>query len=157
MSELKIVTVPDPILFQGWNYTPSTEEAIDLGVKMLGLMEKADGVGLAAQQVGLRWAMFVMSESGRASDGKIVLNPRITRTSDFGAVGIEGCLSIPGVSLGIKRFESIDATWYDEKGKLVMKKLTGKPARIFQHEMDHLNGILISDRFEDQQRGILED
>jgi peptide deformylase len=98
------------------------------------------GVGLAAPQVGILWRFFVFAPHGIPMT---CVNPSIGMHSEELETGIEGCLSKPGFTVGVKRRAWIVADWTDEKGKGYGRKLEGRVARIFQHEIDHLNGINI--------------
>lgn len=95
-------------------------------------------VGLAANQVGVELRIFVFC-------GQVAINPRITARSGE-TKGIEGCMSLPGVQVEVIRSELVMVTYYNEKGKFVKKALSGLEARVFQHELDHLNGKLISNQ-----------
>lgn len=112
---------------------------------MFAIMYNNNGVGLAAPQIGLSIAMFVMDPM--ITDGKrVVINPSITHFSNEQISMIEGCLSIPDVSLPVTRPKSIIVKYQDLSGKIIEEELSGYPARIFQHEIDHLNGILFTER-----------
>jgi peptide deformylase len=151
MSELKLVTVPDPILRLKCDKVPTVLQASEIGKQMLRLMEDSHGVGLAAPQVGLQYKIFVASETAKAKDGIIFYDPRILSTHEGMILAEEGCLSIPGIRLPILRHKAITVAWRDPaSGQEKTKRLSGLMARVFQHEYDHLMGVLISDRFQEQ-------
>ncbi|MFH0804586.1 MAG: peptide deformylase [Patescibacteria group bacterium] len=102
-----------------------------------------DGVGLAATQVNVTWRAFAMA----TQDGPVTyINPSIHRKSFRKKVAEEGCLSIPGVYGDVKRHWSVTLKALDRSGKPVTLKVEGLFARVVQHEVDHLDGILFTDR-----------
>lgn len=101
------------------------------------LMKKAGGVGLAANQVGDPRRYFVW-------DVGMVINPEITFASEHTATLLESCLSFPGVQSSKTRPSKISVRFLDERGMLIERGYDGFAARIFQHELDHLNGICIA-------------
>jgi peptide deformylase len=120
---------------------------------MLEAMRQANGVGLAAPQVGIRQRFFVVElpedeEEGLPRETYILFNPEIVK-SQGEQVGIEGCLSIPGYVGEVARFEQVTIKALDEQGQPVRHKAEGYLARVFQHEIDHLDGILYTDRLTD--------
>ena len=143
---MRIVTIPDPILYKPTISITDIAMAKKLGVEMLHFMEASYGVGLAAPQVGLSYSLFVVSVTGRAEDGHIYINPEIN-LEDEQTIGNESCLSMPGVKLPILRHTKLAMKYTDISGKDTHLLASGVLARIIQHEYDHLQGILISDRF----------
>jgi peptide deformylase len=130
-----------------------TPEIKRLALDMLETMQKEKGLGLAAPQVGqLKRVIAVHLPEGEPRDGKIKLapcilvNPSIIKKSKTTQIDEEGCLCAPGVFLKIKRAKSIEATAQDLEGNRLQIKVSGLPARIIQHEIDHLEGILFFDR-----------
>jgi len=116
---------------------------------MVDMMRAQSGVGLAAPQVGITKRFLVMMTP---DDEKIfkMINPRITSRSDKTVVMEEGCLSVLGgdnlpVYANVTRPESITVEWTDETGKQLSAEMSGVPARIVQHETDHLDGKLFID------------
>lgn len=101
------------------------------------------GVGLAAPQVGISRSLFVISIQGLE---KTFINPAVVSASDRMIMAEEGCLSLPGLRLKIKRPEALTATWLDENGERQISDLEGLWARAWLHEFDHLHGVLIDDR-----------
>jgi peptide deformylase len=119
-----------------------------LAKQMLQTMYSEDGIGLAAPQVGVHKQLIVIDcePDDKTKPPLILINPVITSVSQDTSVVQEGCLSIPKVFLDVTRPEVIEVTYKDEQGrprKLVAKELL---ARVIQHEMDHLNGVLFVDR-----------
>lgn len=109
---------------------------------MMETMHEHKGVGLAAPQVGINEQIFVVD----VGEGPFaVINPKITRKSVGSERLEEGCLSIPKVLVSVKRAKSIWVEYTNEYNQTVQKQLTDLPARVFQHESDHLSGKLILD------------
>lgn len=117
---------------------------------MLQTMYSEDGVGLAAPQVGVNKQLLVIDEDPENDENQplILINPKILKYSDEMAKGQEGCLSIPGVYLDVIRPAAIEVSFKDESGKPRKMKADDLLARIIQHEMDHLQGVLFVDRVE---------
>jgi peptide deformylase len=119
-----------------------------LAKQMLQTMYSEEGIGLAAPQVGINKQLIVIDcEPDQPSHPPMILiNPIITRASTRTCVAQEGCLSIPKVYLDVTRPEEIDVSYKDEYGR--PQKITAKDllARVIQHEMDHLNGVMFVDR-----------
>jgi len=111
--------------------------------------EKAPGVGLAAPQVGISQKVIVVEyaeEEDKKPKSFAVINPEIIKTSAETELGIEGCLSIPNLVGEVERFSAVVVKGSNQMGKPVRIKANGWLARIFQHEIDHLDGILFTDR-----------
>ena len=130
-----------------------TPRLVALALDMLETMRQANGVGLAAPQVGIRQRLFVVElpadeEAGLPAETYIVFNPVIVKSSGE-HVGIEGCLSIPGYVGEVARAEQVTLKGIDEAGRPVRHKADGYLARVFQHEIDHLDGVLYTDRLTD--------
>lgn len=109
---------------------------------MLRVMRKAHGVGLAAPQLGILQRVIVMNPQNRPL---ALVNPEIIG-SDGEQVGEEGCLSIPGLYGDVLRARSVAVRALDRRGRVVEYEMEGMPARIVQHEIDHLNGVLFIDK-----------
>lgn len=121
-----------------------TPEIRALIADMAETMEHAKGVGLAAPQIGRLIRLFVYD----VGEGpKAVINPRVQRSSGE-ETGTEGCLSIPRLQGDVKRARRVALTWVDERGKRHRKTVEDFTARVFQHEIDHLHGILFTDKAE---------
>jgi peptide deformylase len=146
---LPIRTYGDPVL-----NVPTTDiENIDgqiasLANQMIETMYQAPGVGLAANQIGVQKSLFVYDKG----DGPVVVvNPRIVE-SDGEWTFEEGCLSVPGLSWEITRPNAIHLVGYDLNGNEISIETDEYEGRIFQHEMDHLNGVLLIERLDEDQR-----
>ncbi len=118
--------------------------------EMLQTMYSADGIGLAAPQIGIHKQLIIVDcePDNSATPPVILINPVIKEYSNDLCVVQEGCLSIPGVYLDVKRPEMIAVTYKDEQGRPQNLIATGLLSRAIQHEMDHLNGVLFVDRVE---------
>ena len=136
---------PDPVLRM---QAPPVEEFDDdlrrLVARMGELMKDANGVGLAATQVGVLRRVFVFAPE--EDQVAALVNPEIVRRSDEAETDDEGCLSIQGVTMPVERSMTVRIEGRDENGDEVGYDLEGTPARIVQHELDHLDGTLILNR-----------
>lgn len=153
-----IVSLPDPVLRR--KARPVTKFDSDLQTlieDMIETMRAAPGVGLAAPQVNVSQRLIVVeyaeNEDDEDTDEKpakkklyVMLNPEIVKTSEETELGVEGCLSIPGVVGEVERFSMIQVKGLNRHGKPLKVKAEGWLARIFQHEIDHVNGIVFPDR-----------
>ncbi len=119
-----------------------------LAKEMLQTMYSSNGIGLAAPQVGVNKQLIVVDcdPNDPANQPMILINPKIVRVSKELSVVEEGCLSIPGVYLDVTRPEVIEVSFKDEQGKPRKLQVTDLLARVIQHEMDHLNGVMFVDR-----------
>ena len=133
--------------------TPELHELIE---DMFDTMEAADGAGLAAPQIGVlrRVMIFGVNENPRYPDAEsvprtILINPEYTVVSDEIDGYWEGCLSVPGMRGYVERPAKIQYRGYDELGMLIEREAVGFHATVFQHEYDHLDGILYTDRLDD--------
>ena len=130
----------------------------DLAGDMFETMYAADGIGLAAPQVGLSLRLIVLDvpeeEEGESALRGAFANPEVVSTSRELDRMEEGCLSIPGVKGVVERPFSVVVEALDPKGRPVTVRARGLPARALQHEIDHLNGILFIDRLSAFQRAI---
>lgn len=126
-------------------HTPAEIEALIRRMKRD--MHDAQGIGLAANQIGLNMRVFVGQVPNAAGKPKFyaLFNPTIEPYGDATDVGEEGCLSVPGVYGPVRRTERVILRGFDKRGKPVTIKAWGLLARMFQHEVDHLNGILFVD------------
>jgi peptide deformylase len=123
---------------------------LQLVERMIHLMRDAQGVGLAATQVGLLQRLFVfeLEEGGPQA----IVNPRLTVTSDETSTEEEGCLSLEGVRVPVERATNVSLDGSDPSGEEMHLELEGLGARIVQHELDHLDGVLIIDRTDPEHR-----
>ncbi len=119
------------------------EKILKLAKDMIKTINKSNGIGLSACQVGKNIQMFVVIKE--LSKKQIFINPEIIKTSKKSSIVEEGCLSVPGVYLLIKRAMSLKIKAFDENNKQFKLKATDLLSQAIQHEMDHLNGILITD------------
>lgn len=149
----KIVTLPDPILRRKAH--PVTRFDTDLQSlvdDMVETMRVAPGVGLAAPQVGIPSRVIVVEypEDEEQEDAPkklfIVVNPEIKEISAETELGIEGCLSIPGLNGEVERALAVMVKGQTRHGQAFKIKAKGWLARIFQHEVDHINGVVFTDR-----------
>jgi peptide deformylase len=149
VSTLPIRTYGDPVL-----NTPTTEvENIDakiaaLAESMIETMHDAPGVGLAANQIGVQKRLFVYDKGDGAH---VVVNPVIVETSGEWTYE-EGCLSVPGLSWPIVRANEVHLTGFDLDGNEIDIQTSEYEGRIFQHECDHLDGVLLVERLSDDQK-----
>jgi peptide deformylase len=120
-----------------------------LAERMTTLMHEAQGVGLAATQIGVLRRLFVFVDEG---EDRVLVNPTITRRSNETATEDEGCLSLREVLVPVERAVAVTIEGFDEKGNDVRLELAEPSARIVQHELDHLDGVLIIDRTDDESR-----
>lgn len=118
--------------------------------RMSRLMEEASGVGLAAPQVGILQRVFVFHRE--EDEVEAVVNPRIVDGSEERETDEEGCLSIQGVRVPVERSASVVVEGRDPDGGELRLELAGLPARVAQHEIDHLDGTLILDRTDEEHR-----
>jgi peptide deformylase len=150
MAILNIRIIGDPVLRTVAD--PVTEfgpELAKLVADMTETMEDVDGAGLAAPQVGVSMRVFTYRIGGVEGH---VINPVLENSEDHQPDQIEGCLSIPGLSFPVRRFRATRVTGVDVNGQAVSVEAEGLLARCFQHETDHLDGILYTDRLEGEDR-----
>jgi len=146
----EIVKYPNPILKKRAEEIKDVSEDIKrLAEDMIETMISSRGIGLAGPQVGeSKRIIIVRTESGP----KVFINPKIIKKSWSKEVRKEGCLSLPGSYLEIKRAKEIEVEALNENGQMIKMKVQGLTARIIQHEIDHLDGILIFNRLGFWQR-----
>jgi peptide deformylase len=149
----KIVTLPDPILRRkARTITRFDLELQSLIEDMVETMRDAPGVGLAAPQVGIPDRLIVVEypEDDEQEDSPkklyIIVNPEIKEISSETELGIEGCLSIPNLHGEVERALSVTVKGQTRRGQAFKIKAKGWLARIFQHEIDHVNGVVFTDR-----------
>ena len=117
--------------------------------RMTALMHEASGVGLAATQVGVLRRLFVFVDEG---EDRVLVNPTITKRSKETEIDDEGCLSLREVLVPVERATSVTIEGLDTKGEPVSLELELPTSRVVQHELDHLDGVLIIDRTDDESR-----
>ena len=115
---------------------------------MLRIMREANGIGLAAPQIGLSLRLCVIEIDGIV---RYLINPKITSTSTEKVLFEEGCLSLPDDYYSIERFAKVTVRYHNEKGEEVKLRAHGLLAICIQHELDHLDGKLIYDRYHEQR------
>ncbi len=142
---------PDPILRQKTRKIkdPQTKEIQDLVASMLETMYSADGLGLAAPQIGQDLRLCIIDEGGQVY---VLINPQITAKSKDEIVMEEGCLSFPGQFYEISRPEKVQVRYLDQHGVPRKIKTGGLLARALQHEIDHLEGKLLIDYVKKNKR-----
>ena len=146
-----VVTIGNDILKEKSVLVLTIDENIEnLVNKMTEILEKKSGVGLAAPQIGESKRVFITKIPGDVL--RVFINPDIIQTSQELESCEEGCLSIPGVWANVVRPSAISIQAWDIKGKVFRINVEGILARVIQHEFDHLNGILFTDRLNDKQR-----
>ncbi|HLA06468.1 MAG TPA: peptide deformylase [Anaerolineales bacterium] len=163
MALRKIVTLPDPVLRRKARTIASFDKNLQgLIDDMIETMREAPGVGLAAPQIGLSERLIVVeyaeedekedsneAKSERKTKPKrlfVMINPEIVKLSEETLLGVEGCLSIPNLVGEVERHAAVQVKGLNRHGKPARVKAQGWLARIFQHEIDHLNGVLFPDR-----------
>jgi peptide deformylase len=158
MSIREIVFVPDPVLRKKAKTVTKFDEKLQVLIDdMVETMRAAPGVGLAAPQVGVPERVIVVEyyENEEAEEDEdadeapkklyTIVNPEITRRSTELEEGTEGCLSVPSYQGDVERHLAITVKGLNRHGQPVTLKLKDWTARIFQHEIDHLNGVLFTD------------
>ncbi|GIW64699.1 MAG: peptide deformylase [Patescibacteria group bacterium] len=169
---LKIVTVPNPILSSKTkpvvNFDKKIKKIIDEMVETLEAQNDPPGVGLAANQVGLDLSLFIIKPT-KKSPVKVFINPEIIKTvfdkdslydkkqSKKRLIKFEGCLSIPRIWGPIKRADKVLLKYQDENGKKYENWFSGFEATIIQHEVDHLNGIVFTQRSLEQNQKLYKE
>jgi peptide deformylase len=140
----------DPVLRMRANEVDVFDEELEhLSERMIGLMHDADGVGLAATQVGILRRLFVFSDG---EDDHVIVNPVVTVRGSETETDEEGCLSLGPVRMPVERALEVTLDAVDVHGASVHLELEGMPARVVQHELDHLDGKLIIDRTDPESR-----
>lgn len=146
MALLKIRVYPDPLLkikaLPLTDFGPKEQKLFD---DMIETMYVEDGVGLAAPQIGISKRVLIASPTMKQGEEFVIVNPEIYESSGR-QVGPEGCLSFPGVNGEVERAKKIRVRFLDRHGKSRDIEAKDFFARIIQHEMDHLDGILLIDR-----------
>lgn len=163
MTAQPIVRMGDPVLRDRAEEIadPTSEEIAALASDMADSMAAAGGVGLAAPQIGVSKRIIVFKVPAEragsgANDGpldlQVLINPEIEPLSGEMDLGWEGCLSIPGLKGEVPRYRRIAYRGVDLKGEKVLRQAEGFHARVVQHEVDHLDGILYPERMTDMRR-----
>jgi peptide deformylase len=152
----EVRTFGDPVLRSRASdvaeFGPELEAEVE---RMVSIMHGALGVGLAATQLGVLRRLLVF-QAGPAATPSAVANPEVEWLSDEVATAEEGCLSLPGIGVDVERALHARVSGLDMRGEPVLLEASGLEARVLQHEIDHLDGILILDRTSrDQRKGAL--
>lgn len=141
---MKILAYPHPVLSYKCKALKKIDAPLrDIAAEMFELMYASDGVGLAANQVGLPYQLFVMNDTGKREEKEseyCFINPVILKRKGR-VTDNEGCLSFPEIRADVIRAESIEFEAINLSGELVLYHWKGHPARVVQHEIDHLHGI----------------
>ena len=148
MAVKKILLYPNPLLLRSCVKIEKFDENLEsLSRDLIDTMYDADGVGLAAPQLGVNKRIFVMdcSREDEDKDCRIVINPKIEHESKELGLYKEGCLSIPGITEEVSRPKDIKVVYQDLSGVLQRHSYDGLWSTCFQHELDHLNGKLFID------------
>jgi len=157
MTLRAIVTLPDPILRRKARAVTTFDKKLQTVIDdMIETMRAAPGVGLAAPQVGISERLIVVEyyQNEKAEEAEdetkkkvwVVLNPEIVKASEEKVMGVEGCLSVPNLVGEVERHAAIQVKGLSRRGQPMRVKAQGWLARIFQHEVDHLNGVVFTDR-----------
>jgi peptide deformylase len=140
----------DPVLRMRANDVEDfDDELARLADRMTALMHDAHGVGLAATQIGVLRRIFVFVDEDQ---DRAVVNPRVVESSDGVEIDEEGCLSLGPIRVPVERAQQVVVEGQDLTGAPIRLELEGLPARVVQHETDHLDGILIVQRTDDASR-----
>jgi len=158
MTVRTIVTLPDPVLRHKarmvTNFDNNLQTLVD---DMIETMREAPGVGLAAPQVGVSQRVIVVeyAEPEEVEEGEepievepklyVMINPEIVKATPETVVGVEGCLSVPLLVGEVERAQEVRIRGFNRRGQPMKLKAEGWLARIFQHEIDHLNGVVFTD------------
>jgi peptide deformylase len=164
MTLREIVTLPEPVLRRKAKPITKFDKNLQILIDdMIETMREAPGVGLAAPQINVSQQLAVIEyaedeeeenkDEGLDENPKppkpkklfVIINPEIVKASEEKVVGVEGCLSVPGLLGEVERHESLHVKALNRYGKPVKLKVDGWTARIFQHEIDHLNGVIFTD------------
>jgi peptide deformylase len=148
----RIVQFGDPLLKSRSSEVEQVDEELRETIdRMVPLMHDAVGTGLAAPQIGVL-RRFIVYQADAESEPRALINPELEWFSEETETSIEGCLSIPGILLDIDRPARTRVRALDTDGQEVVIEASGHEARVIQHEVDHLDGVLILDRADRRQR-----
>lgn len=156
MTLRTIVTLPDPVLRRKARAVTTFDKKLQTVIDdMIETMRDAPGVGLAAPQIGISDRLIVVEyyENEQAEEAEeeakkkvwVMLNPEIVKASDEKVMGVEGCLSVPNLVGEVERHEAVQVKGLNRRGQPMRVKASGWLARIFQHEIDHTNGVVFTD------------
>lgn len=142
---MKLIPADDPLLktvLEDFDFSNPPVDPEELSTQMVEYMRECEGIGLSANQIGLPHRVFVME----GEPAYACFNPRIIMPGEELVMLEEGCLSFIGLNVKIKRAKSIKVRFQGPDGEVYTKTFTGMTARVFQHELDHLNGIVFYSR-----------
>ena len=160
MTLKTILTLPAPVLRRKARPVSSFDKNLQTLIDdMIETMRDAPGIGLAAPQVGVSEKLIVIEYAEPPEDDEeehpevkpklyVMANPEILKASSEMVLGVEGCLSIPGLVGEVERFSMVQVKGLNRRGQPMKVKAEGWLARIFQHEIDHINGVVFPDRAE---------
>ena len=151
-ADLRILHYPAPALRCRAEPVEIDDTVRAVVARMLELMNEAEGLGLAAPQVGLSWRLFVTRGKGEGEHDRVYINPRLLRLGGELALHEEGCLSLPEITAEIRRPSTATIAALDLEGQAFELHDDGGLARVWQHEHDHLEGILIIDKMSPMDR-----
>jgi peptide deformylase len=150
--DLRVVTYPHPALLKKTESIATVDASIrERAAAMLDLMHSSKGVGLAAPQVAWSVRLLVLNPGEDRNGDEVLVNPRIVRKRGK-VLGEEGCLSFPGIFVQVERAKEIELEFADLDGKIRVETRQDFVARIIQHEMDHLDNVLLLHRMSPADR-----
>lgn len=150
---LSILHYPEPVLRQKARRIERVDDEVRaVADRMIALMREVDGAGLAAPQVGLAWRLFVTAGREEGPPDRVFINPEMTIVKNELVVREEGCLSVPGLHVNIRRPIAMQIAALDREGNEFTLQDDDFDARVWQHEFDHLEGVLIIDRMSPMDR-----
>ncbi|MDD3088875.1 MAG: peptide deformylase [Candidatus Omnitrophica bacterium] len=153
LDKIRLRTFPDPILRKRSGEVEVTQQVKEAVKRMAGIMYANNGIGLAAPQIGVNLRMFLVD----TGDGLIeFINPTIVPLKSRMTKMEEGCLSVPGVGVEVRRIDKIKVSACDSSGRPFVREFSGLKARAIQHENDHLDGKLIIDYLNPLSRIVVE-
>ena len=143
---MKLVDKYDPLLTtlltEDFDFEDPQTDPVQLAIDMVEFMREKKGLGLAANQVGLNFRMFAME----GEPARVCFNPKIVSQSDEQVLLEEGCLSFPGLVVKVKRSRHCRIRFTGPNGEVYTEQFTGMTARVIQHEVEHLDGMLFFDK-----------
>ena len=143
---MELVKSNDPILTtacQQFNFQDPPFDPIEFSQELVKFMYESNGIGLAANQVGVPYRIFAMRGS---PENFVCFNPKIVQPSEAQVSLEEGCLTYPGLAVKIKRPQHVRVRFTKPNNETITRQFTGMTARIFQHELDHLDGVVFYNR-----------
>jgi len=146
---LNVIKFPNDVLrkqIPDFDFNNPTTDPVQLEKDMLETMFALDGIGLAANQVGVEARVFVMGYKDNPESAQAFFNPIVVANTEAVEDLEEGCLSFPGIFVNIKRPKAIKARWQNSKGEWQESEFDGYNCKCFLHELDHLEGIVFQDR-----------